>query len=143
MHIIYDVKVHGIDKLDAGCWAKWARDVKFAFLEAGPIGYLDGSVKPPADSKEKADWLQYNACIIGMLGCLVDDALAQELVDDMLAANAWSHLKQRMTQSGNIAKLNSMHATIAIKCLKSKEMNSTIGEIRVHLTSVFEDVTPT
>jgi len=61
----------------------------------------------------------------------------------MLAADVWSHLKQRTTQSGIIGKFNSMHAAITMKCSKSKEMNSTIGEIRVNLTSVFEDVTPT
>ncbi len=61
----------------------------------------------------------------------------------MLAADVWSHLKQRTTQSGIIAKFNSMHAAVTMRCLKSKEMNSTIGKICIHLTSMFEDVTPT
>ena len=110
MTIHNDIKIQGIDKLVEGSWAKWKRDVTFAFLEAGLVGYLDGSLKAPMDPKDNPGWLAYNARIIGTLGCLVDDSLAQELLPDMLAADAWVLLKQRTSQGGIIAKLNATYA---------------------------------
>ena len=143
----YDIKVWGIDKLTEGNWAKWGRDVTFTFMEAGLVGYLDGSIKAPpisADLKEMNEWLQYNSRIIGTLGCIVDDSLAQELTPTMLVADAWAILKKRTSQSGIIVKLNSMRATITTKFLKVKETNATIGELHDHLATVFESgVAPT
>ena len=55
----------------------------------GLVGYLDGSLKAPTDPKDNPDWLAYSSHIIGTLGHLVNDSLAQELLPDMLAANAW------------------------------------------------------
>ena len=89
--IHYDVKIQGIDKFVEGAWAKWKRDVTFAFLEARLVGYLDGSLKVPTDPKD--NWLTFNSRIIWTLGCLVNDSLAQELLPNMLAANAWVLLK--------------------------------------------------
>jgi len=60
-------------------------------MEVGLISYLDGSIKAPpvsADLKERNEWLQYNSRIIGTLGCIVNDSLAQELTPTMLAADA-------------------------------------------------------
>ena len=144
MTVYYDVKIRGIDKLVEGSWAKWKRDVTFAFLEAGLVGYLDGSLKAPTDPKDNPDWLAYNSRIIGTLGRLVDDSLAQELLPDMLAADAWVLLKRRTSQGGIIAKLNAMRAAITTKFSKAKETNITISELRDHLTSIFETgVAPT
>ena len=64
MGIDYDIKVWGIDKLTEGNWVKWGWDITFAFMEAGLISYLDGSIKAPtvsANLKEKNEWLQYNS----------------------------------------------------------------------------------
>src|SRR5882672_3702147 len=100
MGLDYDIKVRGIDKITEGNWAKWGRDVTFAFMEAGLVGYLDGSIKAPSDTKENNEWLQYNSRIISTLGRIVDDSLAQELTPAMLAADAWAILKKRTSQSG-------------------------------------------
>ena len=94
MAITYDVKIHGIDKLVEGNWAKWAWDVIFAFLEAGLVGYLDSLCKAPNDMKEKAEWLQYNSHIIETLGCIIDNTFAQELAPNMLAVDVWALLKK-------------------------------------------------
>ena len=100
-----------MDKLTEGNWEKWGWDVTFTLMEAGLVGYLDGSIKAPsinANSKEKNEWLHYNSCIIGTLGHIVNDSLAQELTPMIRAEDAWAILKKRTTQSGIIAKLNSM-----------------------------------
>ena len=55
MTVHYDVKIRGIDKLVEGSWAKWKRDVTFAFLKAGLVGYMDGSLKTPTDLKDNPD----------------------------------------------------------------------------------------
>jgi len=114
-------------------------------MEAGLVGYLDGSIMAPsvnADLKEKNEWLQYNSCIIGTLGYIVDDSLAQELTPTMLASEAWAIVKKRTSQSGIIAKLNSMQAAITTKFSKAKEMNTTIGELCDHLAAVSSPVLP-
>ena len=111
MGIDYDIKVQGIDKLTEGNWEKRGQDITFAFMEAGLVGYLDGSIMAPsinADLKGKNEWLQYNSCITSTLGCMVNDSLAQELTSMMLVADAWAILKKRTIQSGIISKLNSM-----------------------------------
>ena len=105
---------------------------------------MDGSLKTPTDLKDNPDQLAYSSCIIGTLGCLVDDSLAQELLPDMLAADAWVLLKRCTSQGGIIAKLNAMWAAITMKFSKAKETNITISELCDHLTSIFETgVTPT
>src|SRR6266481_2752827 len=39
----YNVKVKDIELLSKGQWAAWSHEVRFSFLEAGLVQYLDGS----------------------------------------------------------------------------------------------------
>jgi len=147
MGIDYNVKIRGVDKLVEGGWAKWSREIKCSFMEAGLNGYLDGTIKePPAGSKidETTAWMQYNTHIIGTLGCQVDNSLAQELTTIQLAADAWALLKSHTSQDGIISKLNAMHTALTAKFSSSVETNTTISEIHESLTQVFiNGVAPT
>jgi hypothetical protein len=114
-----------------------------AFMEVGLSGYLDGSLEEPSESKKIVEWKQYNSRIIGTLGRIVDNSLAQELSADMTAANAWLLLKKRTWQDSMVAKLNAMRAAITTKFSPTKPENATIGEIRDLLASIFEGGDPT
>jgi hypothetical protein len=56
MAIDYNVKVKDIAKLTEGNWLKWAREIQFAFMEAGLWGYLDGSIEAPSETKKLGEW---------------------------------------------------------------------------------------
>jgi hypothetical protein len=82
----YNVKVKDVTKLTEGNWAKWSREVQFSFAEGGYLGYLDGTTEAPdADGKKLMEWKEYNRRIIGTLGRIIDDSLAQEIEVDMTA----------------------------------------------------------
>jgi hypothetical protein len=119
--------------------------VQFSFAEGGYLGYLDGTTEAPdADGKKLMEWKEYNRRIIGTLGQIIDDLLAQELEMDMTAADAWRLLKKRTHQDGMVAKLNAMQTAIKTKFSPSKSMTVTIAEIRDLLSSIYEGgVAPT
>ena len=66
----YNIRIKDIDPLVEGQWDVWSRDVRFCFLEAGLVHYLDGTGAPvEADPRKKHDeWATINSCIIGTLG---------------------------------------------------------------------------
>jgi hypothetical protein len=88
MGVDYNVKVKDIAKLCKGNWAKWSRDIRFSFMEAGLAGYLDRAIEELMETKKLTEWRQYNSHIIGTLGRVVDNSLAQELMSKMTAAEA-------------------------------------------------------
>jgi hypothetical protein len=139
----YNVKVKDIVKLSKGNWAKWARDVSFSFMEAGLSGYLDRSLEEPTEAKKLNEWKQYNLRIIGTLGRIIDNSLAQELTADMTALDAWNLLKKRTQQVGMVAKLNAMRTAITTKFSPSKSTNATIGDICDLLALIYEGNVPT
>jgi hypothetical protein len=108
MGLDYNVKFKDIEKLTEGNWVKWVRDVRFSFMEAGLSGYINGSIEEPSESKKLVEWKQYNLCIIGTLGRIVNNSLAQELSADMSAVQTWLLLKKRTCQDGIVAKMNTM-----------------------------------
>ena len=91
--------------------------MRFCFLEAGFIHYLDGTNAPDeGDSKKvQTEWHIINSRIISTLVKHVSPALKQELEEDMLAMDAWRMLKSRTHQEGIFAKLNSMHKALRTK----------------------------
>ena len=75
----YNVKIVDIEPLTEGRWIPWSRDIRFCFLEAGFIHYLDGMNAPDeSDSKKvQAEWHTINLRIIGTLAKQVSPALKQ------------------------------------------------------------------
>jgi hypothetical protein len=132
MGVDYNMKVKDIAKLCERNWAKWSRDIGFSFMEAGLAGYLDGTIEELTETKKLAKWKQYNSRIIGTLGRVVDDSLAQELTSEMTAAEAWLLLKRRTQQDGMVAKLNAMRVAITMKFSSSKLTNTIISDKRNH-----------
>jgi len=140
MGIEYNVKIKDIEPLTEGRWAAWSREIKFSFLEAGLAQYLDGSNAPDAsDSKVKQnEWKLINSRIIGTLGRNVAPSLAQELDENMTAAEAWLLLKKRTQQDGIFAKLNAMHCALRIKFTHGTPMIDTLGELNNLIASIYE-----
>ena len=97
--IEYNVKIIDIEPLTEGQWIPWSCNIRFCFLEAGFVHYLDGMNAPDeSDSKKvQAEWHTINSQIISTLAKHVSPALKQELDKDMLAADAW-----RMLKSGEV-----------------------------------------
>src|SRR5882724_9351566 len=89
--IEYNMKIRDMEPLVEGHWTTWSREMKFSFLEASLAQYLDGSNAPLKSDKVSthAQWKAINSHIIGRLGRPVTPSLAQELEEDMSAAQAW------------------------------------------------------
>ena len=100
--IEYNVKIVDVKPLVEGRWASWSRDVRFCFLEASFIHYLDGmnALDEGNSKKVQTEWCIINLQIIGTLAKHISPALKQELEEDMLATNTWRMLKSRTHQEG-------------------------------------------
>ena len=138
----YNVNIIDIPKLVDGQWAKWAREVRSAFREAGMLGYITGSLKQPTDAREFADWQIYNSRIIGTLGRIIDDALVQEIETLETAREAWLLLEKRMNPGGIGAKLNAIRNALMTKFSTSTPTTSTIAEIKDLLSTIYENGGP-
>jgi hypothetical protein len=51
MVLEYHVRVKDLEKLSEGSWLKWSWEMEFSFLEAGLMGYINGSIDELADQK--------------------------------------------------------------------------------------------
>ena len=138
--IKYNVKIVDIKRLVEGQWASWSHDVRFCFLEAGFIHYLDGTNAPDEGNSKKVqtEWCIINSRIIGTLAKHISPALKQELEEDMLAADAWRMLKSRTHQEGIFAKLNSMHKALHTKFSFNTPNLDTLAEVKNLSTSIYE-----
>src|SRR5882672_3450702 len=136
----YNVKIRDLEPLTEGHWAVWSREVKFSFLEAGTAHYLDQSYVPTEGDTKKthSNWKAINSRIIGTLGRHIVPALAQELDEDMFAAEAWKLLKKRAQQDGIFAKLNAMHNALRTKFSFSMPTIDTLGELKNLLASIYK-----
>ena len=114
--------------------------MKFSFLEASLTQYLDGSNAPLESDKASthAQWKAINSCIIGMLGRHVTPSLAQELEEDMSAAEAWLLLKKRTQQDSIFAKLNAMHVALHTKVSHNTPTIDTLSELKILLATIYE-----
>ena len=70
--IKYNMKIVDVKPLTdhEGCYDPWLHDVRFCFLEAGFMHYLDGTYDAPDESdlkKVQSKWHTMNSCIIGTL----------------------------------------------------------------------------
>ena len=54
----YNVKIRDLEPLTEGHWAVWSREVKFSFLEAGIVHYLDESYVPTEGDTKKTQLLE-------------------------------------------------------------------------------------
>src|SRR5882672_9210871 len=136
----YKMKTRDLEPLTEGHWAVWSHEVKFYFLEAGIVHYLDESYVPTKGDTKKthSDWKAINSHIIGTLGRHIMPALAQELDEDMSATEAWKLLKKRTQQDGIFAKLNTMHNTLCTKFSFSMPTIDAFGELKNLLVSICE-----
>jgi len=138
--ITYNVKIRDIEPLVEGCWVAWSREMKFSFLEASLAHYLN-EANAPNESDRKSlhiEWKSINSHIIGTLGRHVAPALAQELEEDMSAAEAWSLLKKRTQQDGIFAKLNAMHVSLHTNFSHNTPTIDTLSELNNLLTSIYK-----
>ena len=138
--IEYNVKIVDVKPLVEGRWASWSRDMRFCFLEAGFVHYLDGMNAPDEGDLKKVqtEWHIINSWIIGTLAKHVSPALKQELEEDMLAADAWRMLKSRTHQEGIFAKLNLMHKALRTKFSFNTPTLDTLAEIKNLSTSIYK-----
>jgi len=136
----YNVKIRDIEPLVEQCWTTWSCEMKFSFLEASLTQYLDGSNAPLKSDKASmhSQWKAINLQIFGMLGRHVTPSLAQELEEDMSAAEAWLLLKKRTQQDSIFAKLNAMHVSLCTKFSHNMPTIDTLSELKNLLASIYE-----
>jgi len=72
------------------------------------------------------------------LGRNVAPALAQELDESIMAAEAWLLWKKITQQDGIFAKLNVMHCTLCTKSIHGTPTIDTLGKLKNLLASIYK-----
>jgi transposase InsO family protein len=134
----YNVRIKDVEKLKEGAWLQWSKDMEFAFMEAGFMGFIDGSVGEPTETKKLAEWQQINSRIVGTLGKHVDNTLRRLLTPTMTAKDAWDALKREAHQAGMITKISAITSAMNTKFSDPRNTARTISEIEDFISDIYE-----